>query len=102
MLLRVSVPVLVIYGGMLVATWWGFVSTPKGFVPQQDMGYMIVNVQLPDASSIERTHEATSADAEDLQGYAGGRAHAVGLRHVVFEPGNVVDLRFDVRHSGRF
>ena len=54
-----------IYGGMLAATWWGFVTTPKGFVPAQDMGYMIVNVQLPDASSIERTREVTKRTQED-------------------------------------
>ena len=37
----------------------GLRTTPKGFVPPQDMGYMIVNVQLPDAASIERTREIT-------------------------------------------
>jgi multidrug efflux pump subunit AcrB len=56
-LLRVSLLVLLIYGGMLSLTYLGFVSTPTGFIPSQDMGYLLVNVQLPDAASAERTHE---------------------------------------------
>jgi multidrug efflux pump subunit AcrB len=83
MLLRVSVLVLVIYGGMLVATWWGFVSTPKGFVPQQDMGYMIVNVQLPDASSIQRTREATAL-SQKICMQTPGVAHTLGVSGMSF------------------
>jgi multidrug efflux pump subunit AcrB len=54
-LLRVSVLVLVVYGGLLLLTWWGFVKSPSGFIPAQDKGYLLVNVQLPDAASVERT-----------------------------------------------
>ncbi len=54
-LLRVSLLVLVVYGGLLALTWWGFASTPRGFIPQQDMGYLMVVVQLPDSASTERT-----------------------------------------------
>ncbi len=56
-LLRVSAVVVVIYGGLLVLTWWGFTHTPTGFIPAQDKGYLLVNVQLPDASSVARTEE---------------------------------------------
>ena len=54
-LLRVSVLVLVVYGGLLLLTWWGFMKSPSGFIPAQDKGYLLVNVQLPDAASVERT-----------------------------------------------
>jgi multidrug efflux pump subunit AcrB len=54
-LLRVSVLVLVVYGGLLLVTWWGFMKSPAGFIPAQDKGYLLVNVQLPDAASVERT-----------------------------------------------
>ena len=57
--------VLVIYGGLLVLTWWGFTHTPTGFIPQQDKGYLLVNVQLPDAASVTRTREGGAADRED-------------------------------------
>ena len=32
-----------------------FNIVPTGFIPTQDQGYLIVNVQMPDASSIDRT-----------------------------------------------
>jgi multidrug efflux pump len=54
-LLRVSIVVLLIYGGLLGLTWYGFTTTPTGFIPQQDKGYLLVNVQLPDAASVVRT-----------------------------------------------
>ena len=47
--------VLVVYGGLLLLTWWGFMKSPSGFIPAQDKGYLLVNVQLPDAASVERT-----------------------------------------------
>ncbi|HZW33989.1 MAG TPA: efflux RND transporter permease subunit, partial [Isosphaeraceae bacterium] len=54
-LLRVFVLVLLVYGGLLVLTYEGFIRTPRGFIPSQDMGYLLVNVQLPDSAALERT-----------------------------------------------
>ena len=56
-LLRMTVLVLVVYGGLLGLTYWRFVTTPIGFIPTQDMGYLMVLVQLPDAASTERTKQ---------------------------------------------
>src|SRR5262249_13261087 len=56
-LLRVSVIVLVVYAGLIGLTYWSFTHTPTGFIPSQDKGYLLVNVQLPDAASVERTEE---------------------------------------------
>jgi multidrug efflux pump subunit AcrB len=56
-LLKVSVAVLLFYGGLLALTYWGFTNTPTGFIPQQDKGYLLLNVQLPDAASVTRTKE---------------------------------------------
>ena len=53
--LRLAVIVLLVYGGLLYATWYSFTHVPTGFVPAQDKGYLLVNVQLPDAASLERT-----------------------------------------------
>ncbi len=57
MLLRVSIIVLLVYGGLLALTYVGFIHTPKGFIPVQDKGYLLVNVQLPDSASAQRTQE---------------------------------------------
>ncbi len=54
-LLRVSALVLLVYGGLLYLTYVSFIHTPKGFIPTQDMGYLLVNVQLPDSASMQRT-----------------------------------------------
>src|SRR5690606_25802886 len=59
-LLRLPALVLVVYGGLLVLTWWGFEKLPRGFIPSQDMGYLVASVQLPDATAIERTIETLS------------------------------------------
>ena len=54
-LLRISVIVLLVYGGLLGATYLGISRTPVGFIPSQDKGYLLVNVQLPDSASLDRT-----------------------------------------------
>ena len=56
-MLRASLLVIVLYGGLLYLTYNTFKSTPAGFIPTQDMGYLLANVQLPDSVSLERTKE---------------------------------------------
>ncbi|HEY1377006.1 MAG TPA: efflux RND transporter permease subunit, partial [Gemmataceae bacterium] len=56
-LLRTSLMVLIVYAGLLYLTYHTFTIAPTGFIPQQDKGYMLVNVQLPDSASLERTQE---------------------------------------------
>jgi multidrug efflux pump len=53
--LRVAAVVLAVYAGLVALTWWEFQGTPRGFIPPQDMGYLLVNVQLPDSAALERT-----------------------------------------------
>lgn len=55
MLLRVSVVVLIAYGGLLFLTYLGFTRVPTGFIPSQDKGYLLVDFRLPDSASLERT-----------------------------------------------
>jgi len=77
-LLRVSVLVLLIYGGLLGLTWWSFDQTPKGFIPIQDKGYLLVNVQLPDSASVERT-EQTMRRIEQIARELPGIKHTVAI-----------------------
>lgn len=39
---------------------------PQGFIPEEDMGYFFVNVQLPDAASLQRSDEITKQVEEIL------------------------------------
>ncbi len=43
---------LVAYGGLLYLTYDTLTTTPTGFIPPQDKGYLLVNVQLPDSASL--------------------------------------------------
>jgi len=56
--LKLAAIVLIAYLGLLALTGWGFISSPTGFIPEQDQGYVLVNVDLPDAASVQRTQEA--------------------------------------------
>ncbi|HEV3384141.1 MAG TPA: efflux RND transporter permease subunit [Gemmata sp.] len=56
-LIRVSLVVLIVYGGLLSLTVWVFIKAPTGFVPDQDQGRLIISIQLPDSASLERSNE---------------------------------------------
>ncbi|QJW93182.1 efflux RND transporter permease subunit [Frigoriglobus tundricola] len=76
--LRLTLIVLAVYGGLLVLTYHEFTSTPTGFVPQQDKGYLILNVQLPDSASADRTQQAM-ARIEAIARDTPGVDHTVGI-----------------------
>jgi len=76
--LRLSVVVLVIYGGMLGMTCWQFYRTPTGFIPQQDKGYLMLNVQLPNSASLERTENIMAQIESAVRGMP-GVAHTIGI-----------------------
>jgi len=77
-MLRVAVPVLLVYGGLMWVTWWLHERTPKGFIPSQDMGYLFVSLQLPDAASLERTN-ATLRIMEDVAMNTPGVIHTTAI-----------------------
>jgi multidrug efflux pump subunit AcrB len=92
-LLRVSVVVLLLYGGLLYLTYWGFTSTPTGFIPHQDKGYLLVNIQLPDAASVKRTQDVVGKiEAIALQ--------TPGVRHTVAISGQSLLLGANASNFG--
>ena len=78
-LLRVSVLVLLVYGGLLCLTWWGFTHTPTGFIPAQDKGYLLVNVQLPDAASRGADRSEVMQRIEEIARETPGVKHTVAI-----------------------
>ena len=50
---------LVVYGGLIVLTYFGFNAVPSGFVPDQDKQYVIAIAQLPPAATVDRSDEVT-------------------------------------------
>jgi multidrug efflux pump len=81
--LRLSAIVLLVYAGLIGLTGLGFSRLPSGFVPIQDKGYLVSNIQLPDSASLERTIEATAA-LEKIALETPGVAHTVAIPGVSF------------------
>ncbi|HVQ12444.1 MAG TPA: efflux RND transporter permease subunit, partial [Vicinamibacterales bacterium] len=52
---------LAVYGGLIVLTYFGFLSVPGGFIPAQDKQYVVAVTQLPAASSLDRSEEVVRA-----------------------------------------
>jgi HAE1 family hydrophobic/amphiphilic exporter-1 len=69
---------MVVYLALMAVTFWGFISVPTGFIPEEDQGYAIVGVMLPDGSSLERTKEVT-ARVEKILADTPGVAHWINI-----------------------
>ncbi len=72
--LRLRYVVIVIFALGLVATYFVYKSVPTGFVPDEDQGYFIVNVQCPEGASLDYTSrvmgrvQAALASEKDIAG----------------------------------
>jgi multidrug efflux pump len=82
-LLRLSVLVLLVYGGLLYLTVWSFGKMPLGFIPAQDQGYLLAAIQLPDSASLARTEEV-AARASKIARETKGVAHAISVTGLSF------------------
>jgi multidrug efflux pump len=76
--LRGSALVLLVYGGLLVLTYWGFAHLPTGYIPNQDQGRLYAAIQLPDSSSLARTQEVVDRVAT-LAAHTRGVAHTLAI-----------------------
>jgi HAE1 family hydrophobic/amphiphilic exporter-1 len=54
-LVRVAILVMVLVTGIGLATGWLFKVTPTGFLPEDDQGAFMAEVQLPQGASVNRT-----------------------------------------------
>jgi HAE1 family hydrophobic/amphiphilic exporter-1 len=64
-LVQKTVVVLVLLAGFCVAAGFFARQIPSSFLPDEDQGYALVNLQLPNGASLERTTAAT-ADVEKI------------------------------------
>jgi HAE1 family hydrophobic/amphiphilic exporter-1 len=67
MLVRRTVIAMIVFAGLVTAMIFGFGRMPGGFVPSEDEGYFFVNVQLPNAASLDRTEEVMDLAFEQIQ-----------------------------------
>lgn len=77
-LVRHSLLFLGVFVGLIAFTGYAFVHLPTGFLPDEDQGYAIVGVQLPDSASLERTEEVMAEVSEIFKGTQ-GLAHWVTI-----------------------
>jgi multidrug efflux pump subunit AcrB len=87
-LVRTSVIVLFVYGGLLFLTGFGFTRIPAGFIPNQDKGYLLLDVQLADAASLERT-DAVMREVERIALQTPGIDHILDVAGQSFIQGAV-------------
>jgi HAE1 family hydrophobic/amphiphilic exporter-1 len=75
-LIRLGAMMLVVYAGLIGLTAFQFSRAPTGFIPDQDLGYLITVIQLPPGASLERT-DAVVRKATDIILGTPGVEHAV-------------------------
>ena len=72
---------------VVLAGLWRFAGTdlrdvsraPTGFIPQQDQGRLIANIQLPDSASLERTEAVVAKIEKIARGDPNDREHHPGI-----------------------
>jgi len=52
---------MIIYVALLVGLGWAFLQMPSSFVPNEDQGFVIVDIQTPPDASVNRTAKVASA-----------------------------------------
>ncbi|WP_226665624.1 efflux RND transporter permease subunit [Microbulbifer aggregans] len=66
--------------GIMALCIWLFSAVPTGFIPNEDQGFFMMNVQLPDGATLERTAPVVNRLGEQLR-------QIDGVAHVMAVPG---------------
>ena len=60
-MLRHPAAAMLVYLAIAGIAFWGFLSWPTSYIPQEDMGYFMTSIQLPAGASLQRTEKVTDA-----------------------------------------
>jgi multidrug efflux pump len=91
--LRLSVIALLVYGGLIGLTILGFRVVPVGFIPEQDKGYLVVNAQLPDGATLDRTDRLVRRMSQIARSDD-------GVDHTIDVPGYSTFLSTNISNAG--
>ncbi len=69
--IKAWVLVLMVFAGLLFATYYMFQLVPTGFVPSEDQGYFMVMIQTPEGASLDRTEKVCDQVEKILENMAG-------------------------------
>jgi len=61
---KVWILILLIFVGLCAACYFVFLKTPQGFIPEEDQGYLLTLVELPEAAAIDRTEAVVTKVGE--------------------------------------
>ncbi len=75
-MLRKAAVLSIVFTGLLALAGFGLMRMPGGFVPIEDQGYFMVNAQLPNGASLERTEEVMDQINEQMLALPNVRAVA--------------------------
>jgi hydrophobe/amphiphile efflux-1 (HAE1) family protein len=92
MIRRLVVPVLLfvlVFGG----AGYLFKTTPTSFLPQEDQGYFFINIQLPEAASLERSKAVLARVTGDMRSID-GMANVIGVAGFSLLSGNAPNVGF--------
>lgn len=64
------------YFVITAAAFWGFLSMPSSYLPQEDMGYWMGSAQLPTGATIDRTQKVLEQIGDDIR-------KQPGVQHVI-------------------
>ncbi|WP_421994923.1 efflux RND transporter permease subunit [Reyranella sp.] len=74
---------------LAAAGGWGIARLPTAFIPNEDQGYMLIGVQLPDGASLERT-DAVMGEVSKIAEATPGVDKVVALSGMSVLDGNAV------------
>ena len=58
---------ILFFGGIMALMAYIFINRPTSYIPEEDMGYYITSIELPQNASSERTEQIANALAEDIK-----------------------------------
>lgn len=58
---------ILIYFAISGVAFYGFLKWPTGYIPEEDQGYFMTSIQLPDGASLERTQEVVDGLAAEIK-----------------------------------
>ncbi|MBL8849735.1 MAG: efflux RND transporter permease subunit, partial [Planctomycetaceae bacterium] len=91
--LRTCIIILLIYAGLMGLTGYTLVKVPQGFIPEQDKGYLVINAQLPDGASLDRTDQLIRELSKVIR-------ETEGVAHTIDLPGYSTILSTNISNAG--
>ncbi|MCH5236199.1 MAG: efflux RND transporter permease subunit [Muribaculaceae bacterium] len=58
---------ILIYFVISGIAFYGFLKWPSGYIPEEDQGYFMTSIQLPDGASLERTEQVVDGLAAEIK-----------------------------------